>query len=154
VASAVSFAATATVGSRVTFGYDAQRWESSHPRPPAGDAIKIENEEGDFSVVVLPEKKISGGLSTAEARQKFITGLSHVNAKTEDVKPIRFFEKDGYQFAGKRELDGVSVWFRLFLFVDQGKVIAILTSSVSQDPLKMPSIEAVWKSVKIHSAKE
>jgi hypothetical protein len=147
--SVVSFAASATVGSRVTLSYDPKQWESSHPRAPAGDAFKIENEEGDFSVVVMPEKKISGGLSTAEARQKFIKGLSNVNAKTEDVKPIRVFEKDGYQFAGKREMDGVSVWFRLFLFIEQGEVIAIVTSSVNHDPLQKPGIEAVWKSVKI-----
>lgn len=146
----IGFATTATIGSRVTFTYDDRQWESVRPRPPAGEILKIENEEGDFTVLVMPEKEISDGLSTPEARRKFIKGLSKVNAKTEDVKPVRAFGKDGYQFAGTRDIDGTPVRFRIILIVDGGDVLGLVTSSVGEDPLKRRSIEAVWKSVKVH----
>lgn len=143
------FAASATVGDRVTFTYDDSQWESVRPRPPVGDVLKIQNAEGDFSVLVMPEKKISDGLSTPEARRKFIKGLSNVNAQAEDVKPVHVFEKDGHEFAGTRLVDGVQIRFRIVLIVDAGDVLAIFASSVDEEPMKRPDIEAVWNSVKI-----
>lgn len=146
----VGCAAPATVGTRVTFTFDISQWESVRPHPPAGDVLKIQNSEGDFTVLVMPEKAISDGLSTPEARQKFIKGLSNVNAKAEDVKPVHVFEKDGHEFVGTRVVGGAQIRFRIILIVDAGDVLAIFASSVDEEPLKRRSIEAVWRSVKIH----
>lgn len=149
VLGAVGLAEPATVGQRVSFTYDANQWQTLRPRPPTGDILKIQNAEGDFTVLVMSEKKIAGGLSTPETRLKFIQGLSHVAANAEEVKPVRIFEKDGHEFVGTRVVEGTQIRFRIVLIVDAGDVLAIFASSVDEEPLKRSSIEAVWRSVKI-----
>ena len=76
-------------------------------------------------------------------------GLSQVNAKTEDVKPIEIFGRNGFEFTGKREVDGVKLWMRIILIVDEGDVLIIVASAPGRDPMTAESISTIWNSISV-----
>lgn len=142
-------AKTVEIGERVSFTFDEDAWQVLHPRTPGGEALKIQHQIGDFTVVVVPEEKIVGGISTPETRAGFIKGLSKSAVKTEDVKQVRVFNHDGYEFVGTRTIDDTRIKLRIVLIKISSDVIFVITSSVDEDPLQRPEISAVWKSVVI-----
>jgi hypothetical protein len=139
----------ATVGGRIRFSYDDTRWELQPNALRGADLMRLADDEGDFTALVMPEKTIADGMTSAESRRKFIEGLARTRAKTEDVKPIAIFEKNGYEFTGKRELNGTNLHMRIILIVDDGDVLIVVSSAPERDPMSADSIAKVWKSVAV-----
>jgi len=136
-----------TVGNRVRFDYDERRWQQQPAAMAGAKIVRLADDEGDFTVLVMPEKAIAGGMRSAESRRKFIEGLSQANAKTDDVKPIKIFGLAGYEFIGGREINAVNFHMRIVLLVDEGDVLIIVSSSPGRDPMSAASISIVWESI-------
>jgi hypothetical protein len=138
-----------TVGGRIRFDYDEARW-AQQPASVAGAAItRLADDEGDFTVLVMREKAIAGGMGSAESRRKFIEGLSRTNAKAEEVTPIEIFGRSGFEFVGRRQLSDVNLRMRIVLIVDDGDVLILVSSAPDKDPMSAKSISDVWRSIKI-----
>ena len=135
-----------TVGGRVQFEYDDTRWQRRPTTVPGADVVQLVDEAGTFTVLVMPEKRIAGGLSSVESRRRYFEQLAKTNARTEDVRPVEIAGKTGFEFLGKRDREGIEYRMRIVLIVDAGDVLILMSSAQGMDPMSAPSIAAVWKS--------
>ena len=142
-----ALAKTAELGGRVALTYDEAAWQSLRPRMPGGDGLTIHNDVGDFSVVVVPEEKISGGISTPETRASFVQGLGKMDVKTADVKSVREFGHEAFEFVGTRTLNKIVIRVRIVLLTREKDAIFVVASAIDEDPLLRPQSAADWKSV-------
>jgi hypothetical protein len=138
-----------TVGSRIRFDYDEARWQQQPADVPGAAVMRLADDEGDFTALVMPEKAIAGGMSSAESRRKFMEGLSQTNTNAEEIKPVEIFGKAGYELVGKRPLNGVLLHFRIVLLVDEGDVLIVVSSAPGREPMSAATISSVWKSIRV-----
>ena len=137
----------ASVGGRVRFDYDDTHWRHAPVTVPGGDVVQLADDVGVFTVLVMPEKRIAGGMSSAESRRRYFGQLAKTNAKTEDVRPVEIAGKTGFEFLGKRDRDGVEYRMRIVLLVDAGDVLILMSSAPGKDPMSIPAVASVWASI-------
>jgi hypothetical protein len=144
-----SFARDATIAGRVRLDYDDTRWQRRPVVIPGADVLQLTNDEGTFTVLVMPEKLVAGGMSSAESRRKYFEQLAKTTVKTEDVIFTAIAGKGGSEFRGKRTVGGVEYRMRILLIVDAGDVLILMSSAQEKNPMDVASIAAVWNSISI-----
>jgi hypothetical protein len=144
------FAKEATVGARVRFSYEDGLWEpQASPDLPNLALTRVKNGEGNFSVMVLPEKEVEGGMSSPESRALFVGGLVNGKTQVSDIRPITIFDRKGFEFIGQRDLAGTVHHMRLVLLVDDGDVIVLISGAREKNPMSVPLIARIWESVSL-----
>ncbi len=138
-----------TVGSRIQFDYDDTQLQQQPINLPGASTLQLASIKGGITVVVMPERLITGGMSSAESRREFIQGLADTDIKTEDIKAGVFFGKNGYELVSKRETNGISLHLRIVLIIDESDILIVMSGSRDIDPMSVPTISAVWKSVRV-----
>jgi hypothetical protein len=143
------FAKDASIAGRVRLDYDETRWQRRPVAVPGADVLQLANDEGTFTVLVMPEKLVAGGMSSAESRRKYFEQLAKTNVKTEDVISTEVAGKNGFEFRGKRAVSEIEYRMRILLIVDAGDVLILMSSAPGKNPMDVPSIAAIWKSISI-----
>lgn len=135
-----------TAGGRITLRYDESAWQRI-PKPEASGVIQLTNDHGGFSVMVMPEKRVPGGMSSPEARRTFFEQLSRNHVRTGEIRKTEVGGKSGYEFMGSHALDGATYRIRIVLIVDAGDILVVTSGAIDRDPMSVPSIAAIWESL-------
>ncbi len=141
------FGGEATAGDRIRLEYDETLWNRRPATALGKDVVQLVSDEGSFTVLRTPESAIAGGMSSAESRRKYFAQLSKTFVRTEDIQAVTIAGKPAFEYFGKRETGNVEYRMRVVLVVDAGDVLILISNAFGKDPMSVPSIISIWRSI-------